>query len=141
MKNFQSKCACSAAGIGICLCIIFMSIAIGGTAIVGISKGASNMGEMGNMATATAQQNVIISFFSGFWGEVILLVSYGLMFFGIWSSGNKRVLPVAVVGTAILYVSMYTYFFIPLEITGSVVIAFAFASAFSDGLAKKVRLA
>lgn len=141
MKNFQSKCACSVAGIGICLCIIFMSIAIGGTAVVGISKGASNMEGMGSMTTGTAQQNTIILFFSGFLGEVILLVSYGLMFFGIWSSGNKRVLPVAVVGAAILYVSMYTYFSIPLEITGSVVIAFAFASAFNDRLAKKVKLA
>jgi hypothetical protein len=118
-----------------------MSIAIGGTAMVGISKDASNMGNMGNMATGTAQQNIIISFFSGFWGEMILLVSYGLMFFGIWSSGSKRVLPVAVVGAAILYVSMYTYFSIPLEITGSVVISFAFAFAFSDKLAKKVKLA
>ncbi|GEM_PF-4582607 len=63
MKNMKSKCACSAAGLGICLCIIFMSIAIGGTAALGISKGASNMADMGNMVANTAQQNPIISFF------------------------------------------------------------------------------
>lgn len=141
MKNFQSKCACSAAGVGICLCIIFMSIAIGGTAVIGISKGASNMGNMGSMSADMVQQNYIISFFSGFWGEVILLISYGLMFFGIWSSGNKRVLPVAIVGTTILYVSMYTYFSTSLEIAGSIVVAFSFALAFSDKLAKKIKLA
>jgi hypothetical protein len=63
------------------------------------------------------------------------------MFFGIWSSGNKKVLPIAIAGAAILYVSMYAFFSVSLEAMGSVVIAFAFASAFSDDFAKKVKLA
>jgi hypothetical protein len=49
-------------------------------------------------------------------------------------------LPIAVVGAVILYLSMYAYFSIPLEVVGSLIIAFAFACAFSDEFAKKIRL-
>jgi hypothetical protein len=63
------------------------------------------------------------------------------MFFGIWSSGNKKVFPIAIAGAAILYLSMYVFFSVSLEAMGSVVIAFASASAFSNGFAKKVKLA
>jgi len=142
MKKLASKCACSTSGIGICLCIVFMTISMAGTTIVETSKNTNSMAANGMSDMATTQtQNVFVNFFSGVWGEAILLISYGLMFFGIGSSGNKKVLPVAVVGAAILYISMYAYFSIPLEILGSIVLGFAFASAFSYDLAKRMKLA
>lgn len=149
-KNFKSKCTCSAAGIGICLCTIFMSISMGAAAVVAVSKsatGTSNMSGMSAMATTSSSasnpllQNVIVQFFSGFWGEVILLISFGAMIAGIWASGSsKKLVPIAAGGAAILYVSMYVYFSIPLEILGLVVIGFAYLSAFSERIAQKVMM-
>ncbi len=145
MKKLASKCACSASGIGICLCIVFMTISVAGTTLVGVSKNANSMtgiGSMSDMAT-TQTQNVFVNFFSGIWGEAILLISFGLMFYGIWSSGGnrKKLLPLSAAGVIILYVSMYTYFSLTLEIVGSIVLAFAYTSTYSYRIAAAVRLA
>ncbi|MDE1863072.1 MAG: hypothetical protein KGI33_09185 [Thaumarchaeota archaeon] len=119
-----------------------MSFSIVGSSVIGITKTANTMHNMGNMAgMTTASQNIMISFFSGFWGEVILLLSFGAMFAGMWLSGNRKILPVSVVGAMILYVSMYAYFSISLEIIGGIVMAFAFASAYSDRVARTLKLA
>lgn len=144
MKRLASKCACSASGIGICLCIVFMTIGMIGTTLVGISKNANSMARMGGMSgTATTSQNVFVNFFSGVWGEVILLISFGLMFYGMWSSGGnrKKLLSISTVGVVILYVSMYAYFSLALEIIGSIVLAFAYASAYSNRIATTIKLA
>jgi hypothetical protein len=117
-----------------------MSFSIVGSSVIGITKTASTMSNMGNMA-GMATQNIVVSFFSGFWGEVILLVSFGAMFAGIWFSGNRKILPVSVVGAIILYVSMYAYFSTSLEIIGSVVLTFAFVSAYSNRVARTLKLA
>lgn len=144
MKKLASNCACSASGIGICLCIVFMTIGVVGTTLVGISNSANSMtgmGDMSNMAT-TQTQNIFVNFFSGVWGEVILLISFGLMFYGMWSSvGNrKKLLPLSAVGVVILYVSMYVYFSLALEIVGSIVLAFAYVSVFSYRISTAVKL-
>lgn len=144
MKKLASNCACSASGIGICLCIVFMTIGVVGTTLVGISNSANSMtgmGDMSNMAT-TQTQNIFVNFFSGVWGEVILLISFGLMFYGMWSSGGnrKKLLPLSAVGVVILYVSMYVYFSLALEIVGSIVLAFAYVSVFSYRISTAVKL-
>ncbi len=144
MKKLASNCACSASGIGICLCIVFMTISVAGTTLVGVSKNANSMTGMGMSDMATTQsQNVFVNFFSGTWGEVILLISFGLMFYGMWSSGGnrKKLLPLSAVGVIILYVSMYAYFSLALEIVGSIVLTFAYASAYSNKIATAVKLA
>lgn len=147
MKKLASKCACSTSGIGICLCIVFMTIGIGGTTIVGISKNTNPMTgmESNSMSTMTTiqTQNIFVNFFSGMWGEVILLISFALMFYGMWSSGGnrKKLLPLSVAGVVILYVSMYAYFSLALEIVGSIVLAIAYASTYSYRIAATVRLA
>ena len=144
MKKLASNCACSASGIGICLCIVFMTISVAGTTLVGVSKNANSMTGMGSMSDmATTSQNVFVNFFSGVWGEVILLISFGLMFYGMWSSGGnrKKLLPLSAAGVIILYVSMYAYFSLALEIVGSIVLAFAYASAYSCRIAAAVKLA
>ncbi|MBI3639286.1 MAG: hypothetical protein HY223_03125 [Thaumarchaeota archaeon] len=145
MRKLASKCACSTSGIGICLCIVFMTIGIGGTAVVGISKNTNSMTimESNSMSDMTTRpQNVFVNFFSGVWGEVILLISFGLMFYGVWSSGGnrKKLLPLSAVGVVILYVSMYAYFSLALEIVGSIVLAIAYASTYSYRFATVVKL-
>jgi hypothetical protein len=164
MRNKKSKCACAGAGIGMCLCTVFMSISIFGAAVVSVSKGAAksaaaNMAGMNGMpSTSIAGMknttvsmssmqmgltgNPIIDFFGGFWGEVILLVSFGALIAGIWTSASsKKLIPIAVAGAAILYSSMYSYISIPLEVLGSVVIGFAYLSAFSERVAHKMGMA
>jgi hypothetical protein len=142
MRNKKSKCACASGGIGICLCTIFMSLSIVGSAVVGVTKNANDMSNMGKMAGMTiTSQNLVVKFFSGFWGEVILLLSFGAMFAGMVYSGNRKILPISVAGAIILYVSMYAYFSISLEIIGGIVLAFAFAPAYSDTVARKLKLA
>ncbi|MDE1814642.1 MAG: hypothetical protein KGI05_08280, partial [Thaumarchaeota archaeon] len=151
MRNKKSKCACAGAGIGICLCTVFMSISMIGIAAVNVSKNAaksaaanmagmngmsaSNMASMKNAsATISSMQmgstgNPIIDFFGGFWGEVILLISFGAMIAGVWTNGSsKKLVPIAAAGAIILYASMYAYISIPLEILGSIVIGFAYLS-------------
>jgi hypothetical protein len=119
-----------------------MSFSIVGSSVIEITKTANTMSNMGNMAgMITESQNIIVTFFSGFWGEVILLLSFGAMFAGIWFSGNRKILPISVVGAIILYVTMYAYFSISLEIIGGIVLAFAFASAYSDTVARTLKLA
>lgn len=145
MKKLASNCACSASGIGICLCIVFMTISVAGTTLVGVSKNANSMigmGSMSDMATTTQAQNVFVNFFSGVWGEVILLVSFGLMLYGMLSSGGnrKKLLPLSIAGAVILYVSMYAYFSLALEIVGSIVLGFAYASAYSSRIATVIKL-
>ncbi|MDE1766872.1 MAG: hypothetical protein KGI27_11470 [Thaumarchaeota archaeon] len=119
-----------------------MSFGIVSSAVVGAAKNANDISNMGNMAgMTTVSQNIIVTFFSGFWGEVILLLSFGTMFAGIWFSGNRKILPVSVVGVITLYVSMYAYFSISLEIIGGIVLAFAYASAYSRRVARTLKLA
>lgn len=165
MRSKKSKCVCAGAGIGICLCTVFMSISIVGAAVVSVSKNAAksaaaNMAGMNGMSSANSMTNMknasatiasmqmgstgnpIIDFFGGFWGEVILLISFGAMIAGVWTSGSsKKLVPIAAAGAIILYASMYAYISIPLEILGSIVIGFAYLSAFSERVAQKVRMA
>ncbi|MDE2590683.1 MAG: hypothetical protein KGL95_13575, partial [Patescibacteria group bacterium] len=159
-----SKCACAGAGIGMCLCAVFMSLSMVGTAAVSVSKNvaksaAANMAGMNGMAAANNMTNMknasatvasmqmgstgnpVIDFFGGFWGEVILLISFGAMIVGIWTSrSSKKLMPIAAAGAAILYTSMYDYASIPLEILGSIVIGIAYLSAFSKRVAQKIRM-
>lgn len=145
MKNLRNKCACSAAGIGICLCTVFMTISMVGATVVGISKNTSAMSNMNNVPPSSSPilQNVFVVFFSGFWGEVILLVSFAVMLYGMLSSGGsrKKLVPFSAFGAVILYVSMYAYFSLPLEIVGSIILAVAYASVYSCRVAAAIRLA
>lgn len=159
-KNIKSKCACAGAGIGICLCTVFMSISMVSAALVSVSKNAaksaagsmasmngmsvSGMASIKNTTIMSSMQmgtsgNPIIDFFGGFWGEVILLISFGAMIAGVWTSGmSKKLVPIAGAGAAILYASMYLYISIPIEILGSIVIGFAYLSAFSERVAQRI---
>jgi hypothetical protein len=163
MKNFKSKCACSAGAIGICLCIIFMSIGAIGITLAGISKnseniqgeegsmgGMSNMSDMSGMSAMTSMntttasnssfQSMVMSFFMGFWGEVTLLFSFLFMILGMWFSNNKKIVPVSILASIILYISMYAYYSIPLEIAGLIIMVFAYVTAFNQRARKACKL-
>lgn len=148
MKSFLSKCASCTGGIGICLCTIFMSLSVIGVTAVGLSKNANSGNSMGGMGTMTTTNsaaslistNIIINFFSGFWGELILLVSFGLMLSGMWFTGKKKVMPLSFAGVLILYISMYAYYSIALEVVGVVMLAIAYTSAYSYKVAKMIKL-
>lgn len=94
-----------------------------GVATVSLSKN-NNMNSMSDMTSMTtiangakpSIQNIIIAFFSGLWGEVILIISFVSMNVGIWFSNNRKIVPFSIVASIILYVSMYLYYSIPLEI-------------------------
>jgi hypothetical protein len=127
-----------------------MSLSVIGTAVVGSSKnthggnntggGMANMGSMTITTISSSPENVILNFFSGFWGEVILLVSFASMLFGIWFTGKRKAIPLAVAGITILYFSMYTYYSIALQIIGAVIVVLAYISAYNYRFAKIVKL-
>jgi hypothetical protein len=94
-------------------------------------------------SSSSSTQNTIVNFFSGFWWQVILLLSFVAMFVGIWLSGSnyRKLVPISVVGSAILYISMYNYYSVPLEVIGAIILAFVYASAFNYRVARTVKLA
>jgi hypothetical protein len=129
-----------------------MSLSVVGVTAVGLSKNANSGNSMGNMgsmssittinsAGASASQKIIVSFFSGFWGEVILLVSFGLMLVGMWFTGRRKVMPLSIAGVVILYISMYAYYSIGLEVAGAVILAISYMSAYNRKVASTVKLA
>lgn len=48
-----------------------------------------------------------------------------------WSSHNKKVIIISISASIIIYVSMYVYYSISLEIAGIVIIAFTYISTYS----------
>jgi len=90
-----------------------MSLSVIGATAVGLSKNANSgnsMGGMGSMTTTNsaaslASPNTVVNFFSGFWGEVILLLSFGLMLTGMWFTRRRKIIPISIAGIVILYVS------------------------------------
>lgn len=108
LTSFGSKCATCAGGLGILLCSILMSLSVMGVGLVTLSKNADSgnsmgsMGSMGNMVTSNvigSQSNslqFLVMFFSSFWGEVILIVSFSLMLTGIWFAGRRKIIPICV---------------------------------------------
>lgn len=100
-----------------------------------------NMESMTMKTDPALSQNFIVTFFSGFWGEVILLLSFGLMLVGIWFIGNKKVFVISIVDVIVLYISMYVYYSINLEIIGIAILAIAYITAFSPKTAMVLKLA
>jgi len=104
------------------------------------------MGSMGNMVTSNvigSQSNslqFLVMFFSSFWGEVILIVSFSLMLTGIWFAGRRKIIPIAFSGVLILYISMYAYYSVSLEIIGAIVLSVAYPSIYNYKVAKVVKL-
>jgi hypothetical protein len=133
-----------------------MSLSFIGATAIGLSKNANSgnsIGGMGSMSSnsmitstnsaisSAFSHNIIVTFFPGFWGEVIFLGSFGLMLAGMLLTGRRKVMPLSIAGIVILYVSMYVYYYVSLEIAGAVILAVAYTSAYNYKVAKTVKLA
>ena len=132
-----AKCASCAGGVGVALCTIFMTLgAIGVIAIVAAqSSSMTGMSLAQPIANPSVPQQVAL-FFAGFWGEVLLAVSFALILLGFWLSGRKFAVYSAISGIVILFFGMYVQFSIALEIVGAAFIAFAYAFAYGKTIFK-----
>lgn len=143
MKDLKCTCACYAGFVGMGLCTILMVFSMGGVAAVSLAKNsnADVMDAMPYMNTNTSpiSQN-IIGFFEGIGGEIVFLASFGSMFFGMWHNGKRKIMPLAIVSAVILYISMYPYYSIGLQVIGAIIMAVTHMSAYSYKVAKKLKL-
>ena len=89
--------------------------------MVGENMDIMNMMNMENMTMSNdliLSQSFIVNILSGFWGQVILLLSFGIMLARIWFIGSKKIMVIVITGVIVLYISMYKYYSINLEIIG-----------------------
>lgn len=133
---FATKCISCAGGIGIALCTIFMTLGALGIIAVSISNNALSMPGMPYpQASSSSQYSIlgqIATFFSSASGEVILIVSFALMILGFWLHKKQLSTPIlAVIGSVILFVSMYIYFSIIWEIVGAIFLVSAYVISYS----------
>lgn len=130
----KAKCAGCAGAAGIAACTISMMLSGIGIAAVGLSTASGGMQGMGGQTSAIAGSSPIIqavAVLSGVWGEAILLGSFALMLFGMWSAKRTKPMALALIGAPVLFVGMYGYFLIGLQVMGIAVLALAYATAYS----------
>lgn len=140
--NTKAKCASCAGAAGIAACTISMGLAAAGIVAVGFSS--AGMAGMANQSANFAPNSPIaqvVSFLAGFWGEVILLLSFGLMAFGMWSARRIKPMILALIGAPILFVGMYAYFLVELQLAGMAFLTLAYAAAFNRRAALATRMA
>lgn len=144
--SLKAKCANCAGAVGIVSCVVPMVVSAIGIVAVGASQ-MSGMSSGGAQAPTSATSNAsiavfsqVIRFLSGFWGEVILAVSFGLMAFGMWHGRKKRSMILALVAALLLFIGMYVYFSIGLELAGSVILIFAYTSVYNRRFANLAKL-
>lgn len=143
--DVKAKCAGCAGAAGIAACTISMILSGAGIVAVGLSTASGGMQGMGGQTTGVLLGSSpliqVIAVLSGICGEVILLGSFALMLFGMWSAKRTKPMILASVGAAILFVSMYGYFLIDLQVVGIAVLALAYATTYSPRAAAMVRMA
>lgn len=62
------------------------------------------------------------------------------MLFGIWFSGKMKLFPLAVSGIVIMFIGMYLYYSIILQIMGAIIMGFAHLSNYSYKVSKLLRI-
>ena len=140
MKNPRSKAICCVGIFGISLCTILMSISMGGSFAAAFSKDSSvqSMGSM-NM-NDQKNNNIVLAFFNSQWGDALLVASSASMLLGIWFSGKVKLMPLAVSGIALMFIGMYWYYSISLQITGAAIMGFAHLSNYNYKVSKLLRI-
>ncbi|MHB8603081.1 MAG: hypothetical protein ACYC6W_11960 [Nitrosotalea sp.] len=140
MKNHRTKAICCAGVFGISLCTILMIISMGGSFAAAFSKDSS-MQNMDSMNTSGQKNsNIILAFFSSQWGDALLVASSASMLLGIWFSGKIKLMPLAVSGIAIMFIGMYSYYSISLQIVGAAIMGFAHLSNYNYKVSKLLRI-
>jgi len=140
MKNQRSKAICCVGIFGISLCTILMSISMGGSFAAAFSKD-SGMQSMNSMNTDSQKNdNIVLAFFSSQWGDALLVASSASMLLGIWFSGKIKLMPLAVSGIVLMFIGMYWYYSISLQITGAAIMGFAHLSNYNYRISKLLRI-
>lgn len=145
MKGSKCRCACYAGFVGIGLCTTLMVLSMAGVATVALSKN-SNVGSIINDPsmsnhTLSVSQNIVLTFFDGMGGQVILVASFASMLTGMWFSGNRKLLPIAILGIVVLYVGMYQYYFVGFQIAGAMIMVITHLPVYSHKVARILKLA
>ena len=116
---------------------------MGGSFAVAFSKDSSMQG-MDSMVSMNMNSqktsNIILAFFDSQWGDVLLVVSSASMLFGMWFSGKMKLIPLAVSGIAIMFIGMYWYHSISLQIVGAAIMGFAHLSNYSYRVSKLLKI-
>ena len=140
MKDPRSKAICCVGVFGISLCTILMSISMGGSFAAAFSKDSSvqNMDSM-NM-NDQKNNNIVLTFFNSPWGDALLVASSASMLLRIWFSGKVKLIPLAVSGIVLMFIGMYWYYSIGLQITGAAIMGFAHLSNYNYKVSKLLRI-
>jgi hypothetical protein len=128
---------------GISLCTILMTISMGGSFAAAFSKDSSiqGMDQMSSMNTSDQKNsNIILAFFGSQWGDVLLVVSSASMLLGIWFSGKIKLIPLAVSGIVIMFIGMYSYYSISLQMAGAAIMGFAHLTNYNYRVSKLLRI-
>ena len=140
MKDSRSKAICCVGVFGISLCTILMSISMGGSFAAAFSKDSS-VQSMGSMSMNDQKNNnIVLAFFNSQWGDALLVASSASMLLGIWFSGKVKLIPLAVSGIVLMFIGMYWYYSISLQITGAAIMGFAHLSNYNYRVSKLLRI-
>jgi hypothetical protein len=143
MKNVRTKAICCMGVFGISLCTILMTMSMGGSFAAAFSKDSSIQGidQMSSMNTSDQKNiNIILAFFSSQWGSALLVISSASMLLGIWFSGKIKLIPLAVSGIVIMFIGMYSYYSIVLQIVGAAIMGFAHLSNYNYKVSKLLKI-
>ena len=143
MKSARTKAICCTGIFGISLCTILMSVSMGGSFAVAFSKDSdvqmSNSMSLIDMHSHK-DSNVILAFFDSPWGDALLVASSGAMLLGIWFGGKSKLIPLAISGIAIMFIGMYSYYSINLQIIGAAIMGFAHLSNYNYRISKLLNI-
>ena len=113
---------------------------MGGSFAAAFSKD-SGMQSMNSMNMDDQKNdNIILAFFSSQWGDALLVASSASMLLGIWFSGKMKLMPLAVSGIVIMFIGMYWYYSISLQIAGATIMGFAHLSNYNYKVSKLLRI-
>jgi len=137
--SLKAKCANCAGAAGIASCVVPMLLSAIGVAAVGLSQGS--MAGMGNTSGALTSSPFLqlISFLSGPWGAVILAGSFALMVYGMWLGRKYRPLTLGLTAAVVLFVGMYSYFSVVLQLVGAALLVVAYLAAYSHSFASALK--
>jgi len=140
MKNSKSRAICCVGIFGISLCTILMSISMGGSFAAAFSKDSSVQSMDSMNMNDQKNTNIVLAFFNSPWGDALLVASSASMLLGIWFSGKMKLIPIAVSGIVIMFIGMYWYYSISLQISGAAIMGFAHLSNHNYRISKLLRI-
>ena len=116
---------------------------MGGSFAAAFSKDSSmqNIDSMSPMIMSNQKDsNVVLAFFNSQWGDVLLVASSSSMLLGIWFSRKTKLIPIAVAGIAVMFIGMYSYYSIVLQVTGAAIMGFAHLSNYNYRVSKLLKI-